>query len=84
VTVRRLPRPAKVIWHDACGGKTGWLSSEEATKYKPYAVESFGWLIRNDAEVVTLTISRHPTQRGDMFADTLDIPRGMVRKVTFL
>jgi hypothetical protein len=74
--------PAKVVWYDACGGKTGWLNEQEAKRYEPYVCDSYGWLIRSDKDVVTLAISRHPTKSGGvMYADTLDIPRGMVKSI---
>jgi hypothetical protein len=76
------PYPARVIWHDASGGKTGWLNEIEARTYSPYVVESYGWLLRNDKTVVTLAISRHVNRLGVIsWADTLDVPRQMVRTI---
>lgn len=75
--------PAKVVWHDACGGKTGWLGHQEATDYKPYVVESYGWLLRSDRKVVTIAVSRHQHRNGAYsYADTLDVPRAMVKSIT--
>ena len=73
-------RPAKVIWHDACGGKTGWLSETSAKKYTPQVCTSYGWLVNKDRNVVTLALSRHNNE----YADTLDIPRKMVKSIRFV
>lgn len=76
------PYPVRVIWEDAAGGKTGWLSEEQAKAAFHYMVESYGWLLRNDKEGITLATSRHKTQAGAYdYADTLDVPRGIVRSV---
>lgn len=76
------PHAARVIWEDAAGGKTGWLKEAEAARYVGYFVESYGWLLRSDKKGVTLAISRHQCGDGSYdYADTLDVPRGMVRSV---
>lgn len=74
--------PVRVIWEDAAGGKTGWMSEKDAARATQYMVESYGWLLRSDKAGVTLALSRHKCKDGSFdYADTLDVPRGMVKSV---
>jgi hypothetical protein len=69
-----------VIWHDAASHSMGWAPRRAAASYSPYVVESIGWLLRNDRKAVVVAQTKH----GEQFSDTIDIPRGMVRKVKTL
>ena len=71
-----------MTWIDAAGGKTGWLERGEAEKYEAYKVESYGWLVKRTKTHVTLALSRCERASGRVqFADTLDVPHGMVRSI---
>lgn len=77
-------RPAHVKWHDAASS-SGWFSEEEAKRYTPYIVDSYGWLLKRTSRALTIAQSRHVLRSGNVqYGETLDIPAGMVKAVRFL
>lgn len=71
-------KPVLVIWEDACQGG-GWVDGEEVDLSETI-VESVGWLAHmTDAHMIlmqSITDGEH--------ANTVQIPAGMVRSVTYL
>lgn len=73
-------RRVSVIWYDASSSSTTWMPRKIAAGHQPYVCETVGWLLRSDKTVVVVAMAKH----NDDYAQTFDIPRGMVRKIRTL
>lgn len=74
-----LARVVEVEWDDACS-QGGWGSDASyRERSAPLRTRSTGYLFHDDAEGITLM----QTQANDneRFAESITIPRGMIRRV---
>lgn len=70
--------PVLIIWEDAAH-QSGWLDGEEV-EATDCEVETVGWLVRIDDQRLIIAQSL----AEGCHAQTLQIPRGMVREVIYL
>jgi hypothetical protein len=75
------PYLAQVTWEDAYHHETGAAEEIEEwqNSYSARVVNSVGWVLRSDKEVIIL--SAWQMANDDTYRNAMFIPRGMVRKI---
>lgn len=74
-------RIVKVTWLDAISGKHGWKDKEDVLKQKPAKCVSYGQLVVDEPDYITLIA--HETDDGDCDGD-VTLPRGMIVEIETL
>lgn len=75
------PYPVKVIWNDAAAS-LGWNTEEDAGKYTPSKIITYGWLVNKTSQHVSIAKSKHDRGGKDLYGDVLDVPIQMVKSIT--
>lgn len=75
-----------VRWTDATT-YYGWYTVEEAKKFRPIEVETYGQLLHNDDEVIVIAPTISESVEGyyeDSCADPFTIPRSWCQEIHYL
>lgn len=69
-----------VAWVDAAATMAAWTSPEDLPK--PALVHSVGWMVKDNSDYITLTLSiPHDHEGNPEYGPALTIPRGMIKNI---
>lgn len=75
-----MPPIVLVIWEDAKVLTEGAWATNQEYEYTPHMVSQVGFLLLDVPEGIHITEAWHP----ELIGPVEQIPRGMIRKLTFL
>lgn len=80
MTEKPVPPLVLVVWEDAKVVADGPWTENKDRPYEPHLVYQVGFLLKDTKQGVQLTQAWHP----DLISPPDQIPRGMIRSVTYL
>jgi hypothetical protein len=74
-------KPALIVWEDACDlDSTPWAEHDESYIYEPVLVTQVGYILYDGEEGIVLTNAYY----DEIVGRRSQIPRGMIRSITYL
>lgn len=73
-----------IAWRDVLSSPAAWMSRAEAEDLEPVSMLTVGWIVREEADFLTVAGTRSNDPETDLVGDINVIPRSLVSQVTRL